>query len=143
MKKALLFAGAVATAAILTGCRSAYVNNYGFGSTMPGVIYSDTTRGSFILPKAESMKDVEVLGPVRGTSSMTNILLITAFGDAGIEEAKRNALMAYPEADDILNIEVDTKHDSILEVFNTSTTILRGIAVKYKKQAVTSSVDRP
>lgn len=143
MKKALLFAGAVATAAVLTGCQSAYVDNYGFGSTMPAVVYNNATRGTFMLPKAESMKDVEVLGPVCGTSSMTNVLLIVATGDAGIESAKKNALMAYPEADDILNVEVDTQHVSVLALFNTSTTILRGIAVKYKKQAVTSSVDRP
>lgn len=133
MKKVLLFVGAATSAAILTGCQSAYVNNYGFGSTMPAAIFNDTTRGTFMLPKAESMKDVEVLGPVCGTSTVTNVLLIVAAGDAGIENAKRNALMTCPEADDIFNVEVDTHHFSILSVFNTSTTILRGIAVKYKK----------
>jgi hypothetical protein len=62
---------------------------------------------------------------------MVDILLIVSFGNGGIEEAKKKALIRFPEADDIINIEVDTRHRSIMSVYNSSTTILRGKAIKY------------
>ncbi len=119
---------------VLTGCKVHYQTDYGFGSTMPGVVYSYQTRGTFMLPKAESMEGVEVLGPVEGESTELNVLLLVAVGNGGIEAAKKDALKRYPDADDILNVEVDTRHFNVLPIFNESTTILRGIAVKYKKK---------
>ena len=87
-----------------------------------------------MLPKLENLDGVEVLGQVEGRSTELNVLLIVAIGDGGIEAAKTDALKRYPEADDILNVEVDTNHFNVLSVFNKSTTILRGLAVKYKKK---------
>ena len=119
-------------AALLCGCQTGYVNNYGFGSTMPGVIYSDQTRGDFMGNKLENIDGVTVLGRVHGESSATNVLLLVARGNCGIAAAKADAMKAYPYADDIVNIEVDTQHESILCLYNTSTTKLTGYAIKYK-----------
>lgn len=132
-KKLMVLAGFYAAVLTMaTGCHTAYVNNYGFGSTMPGVLFCDQTRGTFMLPKAESLDGVEKLGMVRGESSSINVLLAVSIGDGGIHAAKMDALRKYPQADDIINVEVDTVHNSILCFFNRSTTILRGIAVKYR-----------
>lgn len=135
MKKLLLGGGLMGLLVFGTGCLSSgYVNNYGFGSTMPGVLLSDTVRGTTILPKTENLDNIKILGDVKGESVMTNVLLVVAYGDAGIEAAKKDALQRYPDADDIINIEVDCKHRSILSLYNESKTVLRGKAIKYIKK---------
>ncbi|MCI6287293.1 MAG: TRL-like family protein [Lentisphaeria bacterium] len=132
-KKMMVLAGAYAAVLTMaTGCHTAYVNNYGFGSTMPGIIYSAQTRGTFMLPKAENLDGVEKLGMVRGESSSINILTLVSIGDGGIHAAKMDALNKYPQADDIINVEADNEHTSILCFYNKSTTVLRGMAIKYK-----------
>lgn len=123
---------AAASVLLLTGCSSVYTNNYGFAAVAPGALYSNQTHGCFILPKAENLDGVEVLRPVQGKATSTDIMLLFSFGDSGIEAAKKDALAYLPDADDIFNIEVDATHFSILSLFNTSTTTLRGLAVKYK-----------
>lgn len=125
---------AIAGCILLSGCQVAYTNGFGFGSTMPAAIITDQTRGGFILPKLESIDGVEILGKVEGRAKARNILMILAEGDCGIFAAKRDALAKYPAADEIVNIEVDTHHKSTFGLINESTTILRGIAVRYIKK---------
>lgn len=120
---------------ILFGCLSGFAaekDNYGFGSTTSGIIFSNQTHGGFMLRKAETLAGVEVLGEVKGESSCINIIGLVAVGDSGIQAAKENAL-AGRNADDIINVEVDTNYFTVLGVYSRTTTILRGIAVKYKK----------
>lgn len=130
-KRMFLLLGAVAGCILLSGCQVAYSTGFGFGATMPAVIITDQTRGGFILPKLESLAGVEVLGKVEGRSKSRNILMLLAEGDSGINAAKKDALIKYPTADDIVNIEIDTHHKSTFGLINESTTILRGIAIKY------------
>ena len=85
-----------------------------------------------MLPKAENLDGVEKLGMVRGESSSINILTLVSIGDGGIHAAKMDALNKYPQADDIINVEADNEHTSILCFYNKSTTVLRGMAIKYK-----------
>lgn len=132
-RKAIIVLVAVAACVVFSGCQVGYVNSYGFGNTMPSFLVTDQTRGTFMLPKAESLAGVQVLGKVEGKATARNTLMLIAEGNCGIDAAKRDALRNYPEADDIINVEVDTHHKSTLGLINESTTILRGIAIKYKK----------
>lgn len=131
MRKLLFGIGLMGLAVLGSGCASGYVNTFGFGATFPGAIYSNTTRGDFMLPKTENLNNIRILGDVQGESTMTNVLFLVATGDAGIEAAKKDALLKYPNADDIINVEVDCTHTSVLSVYNQSRTILRGKAIKY------------
>jgi hypothetical protein len=134
MKKSivLLCCGVVAVFT-LTGCQSAYHVGGGFPRTMPGILLADQSSGGYIAPKMESMKDVEVLGPVYSTVEGSNALLLISQGDISIAKAKEIAIRKYPNADDIVNVEVDLQQKSILSLFNTVTMHYRGIAIKYKK----------
>ena len=134
MKNLVSYAFVLGTLFLLTGCGAFYSNSNGFAAVPPAGIYSETTRGTFMLPKFENLDGVKVLGVAEGRASMENVLFIIATGDASINAAKRDALRMYKDADDIINVEVDAYHKSILGLFNTSTTILRGIAVKYKQK---------
>ena len=132
MQKILLILGAVC-AVILTGCQAAYSVSDGYARTMPGVLVSNQTSGGVIIPKVESMADMEMLGRVNSSVSASNILMLVSFGDASIAHAKEEALRAYPQADDVVNVEIDIKHSSILSIYNTVTMKYTGIAIKYKK----------
>ena len=59
------------------------------------------------------MDNIIILGDVEGKADVISVYARATAGEAGIEAAKRNALRAYPQADDIINIEVDTKKISI------------------------------
>ena len=135
MKKCLLLGACCAVVALLSGC--ALVSGYslagGYPGTLPGLIVSDQTRGGTILPKVESMKDMEVLGPVSSKVSATNVLLMFSNGDASIGAAKKAALGKYPNADDVVNVETDMQHFGIISIVNVVTLHYRGIAIKYKK----------
>ncbi len=132
MKKMLCVCAVIALAAVFTGC-AGYGHGNGFAYAGPGMIFTDAYYGGYILPKADSLKDVEVLGPVNGVSKSTSILGWVSTGDSSIKAAKADALRNFPNADDILNIEVDGKVHSILGVISDVELHLRGIAVKYKK----------
>jgi hypothetical protein len=135
MKKILMLGTSCAVVALLSGC--ALVSGYNVGSgypgTLPGILLSDQSRGGMIHAKVESMKDMEILGPVSSKVSATNVLLMLSCGDASIEAAKKIALEKYPNADDVVNVETDIHHFGVVSVFNIVTLKYRGIAVKYKK----------
>lgn len=131
MKKMLALMSVIALAVLFSGCATSMAN-HGFEYAGPGLILTDVYKGCFMLPKAESMKEVTVLGPVSGVSKSNSILGWISSGDSSIKAAKDDALKGL-DADDILNIEVDTKVKSILGVISEVELHLRGIAVKYKK----------
>jgi hypothetical protein len=135
MKKILFLGASCAVATLLSGCAltSGYSLGCGYPGTMPGLLLSDQVRGGMIHGKVESMKDMEVLGPVSSKVSATNVLLMCSTGDASIEAAKKIALEKYPSADDVVNVETDMHHFSIVSIVNVVTLKYRGIAVKYKK----------
>ena len=79
------------------------------------------------------MKDVKVPGPVSSEISATNMLMLVSSGNVSIAKAKKEALKKYPNADDVVNVEIDVDHFSILSLFNTVTMYYKGIAIKYNK----------
>ena len=131
MKKMLAVLSLIVIAALFSGCATS-MTGQGFEFAGPGLILTDLYKGGFILPKAESLQDVTVLGPVSGVSKSSSILGWVSSGDSSIKAAKDDALKGL-DADDILNIEVDSKVKSILGVISEVELHLRGIAVKYKK----------
>lgn len=137
MNKKLLIVAASLTLFVtpwMTGCRvPGYVANNSFGAPYPGALSTSITLPSYIAPKMHSARDVQILGDVYGSATATDVLMLFSSGNCGIAAAKADALKNYPEADDILNMEVDTKHISLLSIFNAVTTEVRGKAVKYKK----------
>ena len=133
MKKLLLLGACVVAVVMLTGCHAAYHVGGGFPRTMPGVLIANQTSGGYISPKVESMKDMEILGPVSSTVSADNALTLISAGDVSIAKAKELAMRKYPNADDIVNVEIDMQHTGILSLFNTVTMHYSGIAIKYKK----------
>ena len=133
MKKLLLIGCFAAAAMFLSGCMFSYTVNSGFPRTMPGGLLAEQTTGSFIGNKLHTMKDVEILGPVSSEVSGANLLLLISEGDVSIAKAKELALRKFPQADDVVNVEIDTKHRGVLSVFNTVTMYYRGIAIKYKR----------
>jgi len=132
MKKIICVVAILVLGALLSGC-AGYGYGNGFAYAGPGSLFTDAYYGGYIQPKAESLKDVEVLGPVKGVSKTTSILGWLSTGDGSILAAKADALRNYPNADDILNIEVDSKVHSILGIISDVELHLRGIAIKYKK----------
>ena len=136
MKKVLLMAGIIGAALFINGCallHSGYSVAGGFPRTMPGILMSNQISGGYMAPKLASTKDIIILGHVSSEVSAVNGLLLISSGDASIMAAKSAALKKYPQADDIVNVEIDVKHEGILGIFNTVTMYYRGIAIKYKK----------
>ena len=133
MKKTIILTCSALVVLMMTGCQSAYGIGSGFPLTMPGILIADQTIGGYIAPKMESMKNVEVLGPVNSEVSAVNTLLLISAGDASIFKAKEIALRKYPHADDVVNVEIDLQHKGILSLFNTVTMYYRGIAIRYVK----------
>lgn len=133
MKKSIIFAVAIIAATIMTGCQSAYHVGAGFPRTMPGFLIADQTSGGYIAPKMASMKDVEVLGPVYASIEGANVLMLISEGDISISKAKEIALRKYPNADDVVNVEIDLQQKGVLSLFNRVIMHYRGIAIKYKK----------
>ena len=132
-RKLLLSACGVAVVLLLSGCISGYHIGSGFPRTLPGVLVAEQKSGGYIAPKMTSMKDVEVLGPVYATVEGMEIFLLVSEGDISIAKAKEIALRQYPQADDVVNVEIDIEHKSLLSIKNSVIMHYRGIAIKYKK----------
>ena len=133
MKKTIVMFG-FCMIVLLTACTPTnYVISSGFPSTMPAEIITMQSRGGFMIPKMQSMKDVEVLGKVTGSACTQTIVLVFAFGDSSIAALKADALKKYPQADDIVNVEIDSSHIGVLGIYNKNTVTLTGIAVKYRR----------
>ena len=76
--------------------------------------------------------DFEILKTVTAETSSTNFLGIVGSGDSGYLKLFEKARDAG--ADDVVNIKVDTRRQSILAGFYTkSTTTLMGTAIRWKK----------
>ncbi len=133
MKKPVLLGCGLFCAILFSGCGSFYHIGGGFPRTLPGILWADQTSGGYIAPKMESMKDVEILGPVESTVECAETLMLVSDGDASISRAKRLALVKYPQADDVVNVEIDIQHKGALSLRNVVVMHYRGIAIKYKR----------
>lgn len=103
-----------------------------FPSSWPGIIYSNATRSMYREAKADLSK-YQVLGKVETTAEMSNVLFIINWGDTSLAALKAKAFEKYPDADDIVNIELDCNSFNIIVFYMNHTVTLRGVAVKYKK----------
>ncbi len=121
-----------AAALIFNGCAATMPSP---GGTMPGMLYTGIT-----IPVGMTIDQVyaaypdsfTVIGMVEGTASATNILYIVNIGNAGLANAIDDA-KSQVDADGLINCVFDTKGSSILGLFGTQTTIVRGLAIKRKK----------
>ncbi|MEW6025847.1 MAG: TRL domain-containing protein [Planctomycetota bacterium] len=95
----------------------------------PGGI-STITNLQIPTEKYEILKNQEV----EGCSSNTGLLGIFWFGNAGTIAAYEDALAQVSGANTLLNAKVDTKTTSILGLYFSSTTVVRGVParIKYK-----------
>ncbi|MBE6374894.1 MAG: hypothetical protein E7050_00355 [Lentisphaerae bacterium] len=133
MKQFIFLICGVISIVFLSGCISGYHIGDGFPRTLPGVLFADQTSGGYIAPKMESMKDVIILGPVEATVECSELFLLVSEGNASIGKAKKLALNQYPQADDVVNVEIDVQHKSVLSILNRVIMHYRGIAIKYKR----------
>ena len=136
MKKLIILFCGIIAAVTMTGCASlisGYAQGGGYPRTLPGMLIADQSAGGALGNKLASMRDLDVLGPVESQVSGTNVLMLFSEGDLSIGRAKEIALKKYPQADDVVNVEIDMHHRGILGLFNTVTMYYRGIAIKYKK----------
>ncbi len=131
MKKTVVLLAILAAVVFVSGCATS-LTGCGFDHAGPGLVFTDIYKGGYISPKADSLKDVTVLGAVSVVSKSSSILGWISSGDSSIWAAKNDALKGL-DADDIINIEVDTKVKSILGVISEVELHLRGIAIKYNK----------
>ncbi|MEM3170546.1 MAG: TRL domain-containing protein [Candidatus Nitrosotenuis sp.] len=72
----------------------------------------------------------QILGVVEGKSTATSILGIVATGDASVHKAYQNALRQIPGAEALIEVTVDYQGTSVLGLFASYTTIVRGKAIK-------------
>lgn len=132
--KLLLCAGCVATMTLLSGCLGPKVNNYGFPTVPAGILYSEMQNGQIVQNKLiPTTRKFTVLGPVKAEATTTSFLGLVSVGDASYATLKTQALMNYRDADEIIDIEVDSNHYCMLGIVNKVTTILRGTAIQYQK----------
>lgn len=104
----------------------------GPGQPFPGSIYSSTT-----MPAGMSLNEeytahperFEVLGLTEGTSTNQGILGIVSFGNGGYIAAMEDA-MTKVGADGLINCVADIQQTSVLFLFSSSKTIVRGLAIK-------------
>lgn len=103
-----------------------------FPSGWPGIIFSNANRAMYRESKA-NLAQYQVLGKVEAQAVMKNFVLLVGVGDTSLATLKAKALEKYPEADDIVNMEIDAHTFNILIIFTKTTITMRGVAVKYKK----------
>ena len=134
MKAKITLSLLVATAMLLTitGCTSAGVHSpTGFSTVIGPAVFSSVTYPSYIQPTTLTGREYQVLGNVEGTSSAKSIFFMFAVGDGGINTAITNALSRAPQADDIIDLKVDTDVFNFLWMYISSTTHVHGKAIKY------------
>lgn len=80
-----------------------------------------------------------VLGTANGTAKATSILGLFATGDASISAALNDAMGQYPEADGLIEICIDYQTESLLGLFASMTTIVKGKAIQFQKELTSIS----
>lgn len=104
MKKAIIFAAAIASAAALSGCAVA-------SAPVSGVLYTDVNYPITATSNEQGSKS--------GEASATSILGIIATGDASVAEAAKNGGISKVKT-------VDVKSTSILGIYAKYTVVVTG-----------------
>ena len=98
-------------------------------------VYCDTHQMTYIGNRTTLFQDLTVLGDVSATGEIMTVLCVVTIGDASLQSLKEKALRQYPEADGIIDVEVDNHVFGILAcVYKKVTVTLRGKAVRYHKR---------
>jgi hypothetical protein len=132
MKKlALLVSCAFVVALVSIGCSTAQTPT-GYSTVRGGMIYNNTVYPSEIKDSVIPLqKKFDIIGKVHGQSSQTCILSIAAFGDGGIQAAIDDSLKGTRDADEVIDIKVDSEVVNVLYLFTRVTTHIYGTAIKY------------
>lgn len=136
MKKSLYLAIlASGVMLLMTGCQGIVkANNNGFPSVMPGLLYAEMQNAQMVQDKQlPRFQKFVVLKRVQADAVTTNFLGLISIGDASYSLLKSRALADCREADDIIDLEVDSNCNNILGIVNKVTTQIRGVAIKYVK----------
>ncbi len=133
MKKASFVAVLALAGLSLTGCMSKpIVANNGFAAVPPGALFSEMKFATQVQERSGDGRNATVVGPVSAEASTVCYLGLISQGDASYATLKAKALRKSG-ADDIIDLEVDCRHNNILGIVNTVTTEIRGTGVKYVK----------
>ena len=98
-------------------------------------IYCDTHQMTYIGGRLTSLNGVTILGDVSTSGEIMTVLCVVTVGDTSLQTLKEQALRKYPDADDIINIEVDNHVFGILGcVYKKVVVTLRGKAVRYDRR---------
>lgn len=131
MKKCLYWGAVILAAVMVTGCQSILIDGRtGFASAPGGILISDFSGGLVVQHRHPSRK-FKILGKVKSEATSTCYLTLATTGDSSYQTLKKLALEKYPDADDIIDVELDFRHDNILLIVNKLTVHLNGTAVKY------------
>ncbi|MCI6288937.1 MAG: hypothetical protein MR727_09450 [Lentisphaeria bacterium] len=131
MKKSLLLAGgAVLASVILSGCAGVSVNQGAPGAVSMGPnFYSEYSANSMISPYTGAYTVVK--RDVKASAELKSFFTCITMGDISYETLKAKALAQAPGAQDLIEVKMDYKVNTILGV-NTVTANMTATAVKYK-----------
>lgn len=133
MKKFTLVAALALGTLSFTGCMNAVATHQGFPVVPSGLVYSELKGAALVQERPEAAsRPYVVVQDVAAQTTTTNIMGLVAIGDASYATLKEAALSGI-QADDIINLEVDFAHKSILGIVSEVTTTIRGEAVKYQR----------
>ena len=130
--KSLIILMLPALTLLMVGCAGTMP---GPGQPYPGALFTATTSpiGMTLDQEYQAYPDrFEILGLTEGSATNTNILGIVSTGNGGYIAAMEDA-MNKVGADGLINCVADVKSTSVLFVFSSSTTIVRGLAIRKKK----------
>ena len=95
-------------------------------------VFCNTRQMTYIGNRLTSLGGVTILGDVSTSGEIMTVLCVVTVGDTSLQTLKEQALRKYPDADDIVNIEVDNHVFGILGcVYKKVVVTLRGKAVRY------------
>ncbi|GIW72944.1 MAG: hypothetical protein KatS3mg102_2486 [Planctomycetota bacterium] len=116
-----------------TGCAALW--SWPVSSAGPGFLYvnqtlpsEDTTSTVYKFER----KDFDILGPVSAEAETSSILGWVATGDGGYNKLLTQAKAQF-NADDVINVRIDTSYSNILGIISTAKTKLYGTAIRFKK----------
>jgi|GEM_PF-6368970 len=103
-----------------------------YPSAWQGALYSNAKRTTYReIPR--DLRPYTVLGKVTSSAEMKNVLLLCNWGDTTFDALKKEALKKYPDADDIVNVEIVAENFNVFIFYMKTTAVLYGTAIKYKK----------
>ncbi len=134
MRKVALISVGAGMVLCLSGCISGMkTDSSGFATAPAGALISDMKGGQFIQPRELNNRKYEIIGIVRAEAMTVNYLGLVSQGDASYQTLKRQALEEHREADDLINVELDFRHDNLLGLVNKVFVNMTATAIKYVK----------